>query len=43
MSGMETVSVTAESGNFRINLTKGLYIVRIVSDNDVTNKKIMVR
>ena len=43
MSGMETVSVTAESANFRINLTKGLYIVRIVSDNDVTNKKIMVR
>lgn len=43
MSGMETVSATAESANFRINLTKGLYIVRIVSGNDVTNKKIMVR
>ena len=43
MSGMETVSATTESANFRINLTKGLYIVRIVSGNDVTNKKIMVR
>ena len=43
MSGMEAVSTTAESANIRINLAKGLYIVRIVSGNDVTNKKIMVR